>query len=71
MTIDDYTFHDKKTTFCKNTLDAMPDALLILCARKLQVHFHGLKQDKPNVEMLRQRVLAKFQLNSTHHGPIS
>jgi hypothetical protein len=51
--------------FCKATIDAMPDALLITGARKMPDFFKGLKQDKPNVETLRQRVQAKLQLKST------
>jgi hypothetical protein len=65
MTLDDYTLDEDMQAFCKATIDAMPDALLITGARKMPDLFKGLKQDKPNVETLRQRVQAKLQLKST------
>jgi hypothetical protein len=64
MTLDDYPLDDDMQAFCKAAIDAMPDALLITGARKMQDLLKGLKQDKPNVDMLRQRVHAKLQLKS-------
>ncbi|PUE55691.1 NYN domain-containing protein [Limnohabitans parvus] len=64
MIVDDHTLDDEMLTFYKNAVDAMPDALLITSARKMPELLNGLKQDKPNVEQLRQRVTAKLQLKS-------
>jgi hypothetical protein len=64
MTLDDYPLDEDMQAFCKDAIDAMPDALLITGARKMPDLLKGLKQDKPNVEMLRQRVQAKLQLKS-------
>jgi hypothetical protein len=64
MTLDDYPLDEDMLAFCKAAIDAMPDALLITGARKIQDLLKGLKQDKPNVEMLRQRVQAKLQLKT-------
>eukprot|EP01032_Pedospumella_encystans_P013908 gene13908-15993_t len=64
MTLDDYPLDEDMQAFCKAAIDAMPDALLITGARKMPDLLKGLKQDKPNVEMLRQRVQAKLQLKS-------
>ena len=64
MIIDNYTLNDEIVLFLQTCVDAMPDAELVLCARKLPEILHGLKQDKPNVAMVRQRVLAKLQLKS-------
>jgi hypothetical protein len=50
--------------FCKAAIEDMPDALLVSGARKMPDLFKGLKQDKPNTDLLRQRVLAKLQLKS-------
>ena len=65
MTLDDYPLDDEMLAFCKAAIDAMPDALLVSGARKMPDLLKGLKQDKPHVEMLRQRVLAKLELKST------
>ena len=64
MTLDDYPLDDEMLAFCKAAIDAMPDALLVSGARKMPDLLKGLKQDKPHVEMLRQRVLAKLELKS-------
>lgn len=64
MIVDDHTLDDEMLTFYKNAVDAMPDALLITSARKMPELLNGLKQDKPNVDQLRQRVTAKLQLKS-------
>lgn len=64
MIVDDHTLDDEMLTFYKNAVDAMPDALLITSARKMPELLNGLKQDKPNVDQLRQRVMAKLQLKS-------
>ena len=64
MTLDDYPLDDDMLAFCKAAIDAMPDALLITGARKMPDLLKGLKQDKPNTEMLRQRVQAKLQLKT-------
>ncbi|PUE48983.1 hypothetical protein B9Z47_05560 [Limnohabitans sp. 2KL-1] len=64
MIVDDHTLDDEMLTFYKNAVDAMPDGLLIMSARKMPELLNGLKQDKPNVEQLRQRVTAKLQLKS-------
>jgi hypothetical protein len=64
MIVDDHTLDDEMLTFYKNAVDAMPDGLLITSARKMPELLNGLKQDKPNVEQLRQRVTAKLQLKT-------
>lgn len=64
MIVDDHTLDDEMLTFYKNAVHAMPDVLLITSARKMPELLNGLKQDKPNVEQLRQRVTAKLQLKS-------
>lgn len=64
MIVDDHTLDDEMLTFYKNAVDAMPDSLLITSARKMPELLNGLKQDKPNVDQLRQRVTAKLQLKS-------
>jgi hypothetical protein len=64
MTLDDYPLDEEMLAFCKAAIENMPDALLVSGARKMPDLFKGLKQDKPNVEMLRQRVLAKLQLKT-------
>jgi hypothetical protein len=50
--------------FCKAAIEDMPDSLLVNGARKMPDLFKGLKQDKPNIDLLLQRVLAKLQLKS-------
>jgi hypothetical protein len=64
MTLDEYPLDDEMLAFCKAAVDAMPDALLVSGARHMPDLLKGLKQDKPNVELLRQRVQAKLQLKS-------
>jgi hypothetical protein len=64
MTLDDYPLDHEMLAFCKAAIEDMPDALLVSGARKMPDLFKGLKQDKPNTDLLRQRVLAKLQLKS-------
>jgi hypothetical protein len=64
MTLDDYPLDHEMRAFCKAAIEDMPDALLVSGARKMPDLFKGLKQDKPNTDLLRQRVLAKLQLKS-------
>lgn len=64
MILDEYALSDEMLAFCKAAIEDMPDALLVSGARKMPDLFKGLKQDKPNIEMLQQRVLAKLQLKS-------
>jgi len=64
MTLDDYPLDDEMLAFCMAAIGVMPDALLVNGARKMPDLFKGLKQDKPNTDLLRQRVLAKLQLKS-------
>ena len=64
MTIDDFTLDEDMLALYKSAIDAMPDAHLIGGARKMPDLLKGLKQDKPNVELLRLRVQAKLQLKS-------
>jgi hypothetical protein len=64
MTLDDYPLEHEMLAFCKAAIEDMPDALLVSGARKMPDLFKGLKQDKPNTDLLRQRVLAKLQLKS-------
>lgn len=64
MTLDDYPLDDEMQAFCKAAIDAMPDNLLISGARLMPDLLKGLRQDKPNVEMLRQRVQAKLKLKT-------
>ena len=64
MILDEYPLSDEMLAFCKSAIEDMPDALLVNGARKMPDLFKGLKQDKPSIEMLQQRVLAKLQLKS-------
>jgi hypothetical protein len=64
VTLDDHPLSDEMLNFCKAAIEAMPDALLVSGARKMPDLFNGLKQDKPNIELLRHRVLAKLELKS-------
>ena len=64
MILDEYPLSDEMLAFCKAAIVDMPEALLVSGARKMPDSFKGLKQDKPNIEMLRQRVLVKLQLKT-------
>jgi hypothetical protein len=64
MTLDEYPLSDEMLAFCKASIESMPEALLVSGARKMPDLLKGLKQDKPNIDLLRQRVLAKLQLKS-------
>jgi hypothetical protein len=64
MTLDEYPLSDEMLAFCKASIEGMPEALLVSGARKMPDLLKGLKQDKPNIEQLLQRVLAKLQLKS-------
>lgn len=48
----------------KSAVHAMPDSSLVAAAKKMPELMQGLKQDKPNTDLLRQRVLAKMQLKT-------
>ena len=48
----------------KDALFAMPDSELVVGAKKMPDLLQGLKQDKPNTDLLRQRVLARMQLKT-------
>jgi hypothetical protein len=64
MILDEYPLSEEMLAFCKAAIEDMPEALLVSGARKLPDLFKGLKQDKPNIDLLLQRVLAKLQLKS-------
>jgi hypothetical protein len=64
MNLDEYPLSDEMLAFCKASIEGMPEALLVSGARKMPDLFKGLKQDKPNIDLLLQRVLAKLQLKS-------
>jgi hypothetical protein len=64
MIIDDHTLDEEMMAFCINAINAMPDADLVIGARKVPDLLKGLKQDKPNVDQVRQRVQAKLLLKS-------
>jgi hypothetical protein len=64
MNINDYALDAEMIEFCKSAIENMPDEDLVSGARKLPELMKGLKQDKPNVDQLRQRVQAKLQLKS-------
>ena len=64
MIINDYALDAEMIEFCKSAIGNMPDEDLVSGARKLPELLKGLKQDKPNVDQLRQRVQAKLQLKS-------
>lgn len=64
MTLDDYPLDAEMQAFYKAAIDAMPDALLVSGARNMPDLLKGLKQDKPNIDLLRQRVQAKLQLKT-------
>jgi hypothetical protein len=64
MTLDDYPLDDDMLAFCKAAIEDMPDALLVSGARKMPELFKGLRQDKPNTDLLRQMVQAKLQLKT-------
>lgn len=48
----------------KSAVHAMPDTRLVEAAKKMPELMQGLRQDKPNTDLLRQRVLAKMQLKT-------
>lgn len=64
MIIFDYSICDDMQSLCKAAIDNMPGDLLVSGARKMPDVLKGLKQDKPNIALVRQRVLAKLQLKS-------
>ncbi len=64
MIINDHVLDAEMIGFCKSAISNMPDEVLVSGARKLPELLKGLKQDKPNVDQLRQRVQAKLQLKS-------
>jgi hypothetical protein len=65
MTLNEDPLSDEMLAFCKAAIEDMPDALLVSGARKIPELFKGLRQDKPNTDLLRQLVQAKLQLKST------
>ena len=50
--------------YLKTAVQAMPESELVAGAKKMPELMQGLKQDKPNTDLLRQRVLAKMQLKT-------
>ena len=64
MILDEYPLSDEMLSFCKASIESMPEALLVSGARKMPDLLKGLKQDKPNIDLLLQRALAKLQLKS-------
>ncbi|PUE48831.1 hypothetical protein B9Z47_04680 [Limnohabitans sp. 2KL-1] len=50
--------------YLKSAVQAMPEGDLVAGAKKMPELMQGLKQDKPNTDLLRQRVLAKMQLKT-------
>ncbi len=64
MNLDDYSLDEDMLSFCRAAIEDMPDALLVNGARRMPDLLKGLKQDKPNIDLLRQRVLAKLQFKS-------
>lgn len=50
--------------YLKSAVQAMPDSDLVACAKKMPELMQGLRQDKPNADLLRQRVLGKMQLKT-------
>lgn len=64
MILDECPLTDEMLAFCKAAIEGMPDALLVSGARKMPDLFKGLKQDRPNKDLLLQRILAKLQLKS-------
>ena len=64
MTIDLNVAGADVLAYYKNSVEAMSDLELISGSRKMPDLMRGLKQDRPNVEQLRERVLAKLQLKT-------
>lgn len=64
MIVNNHVFDAEMMAFCKSAINSMPESDLVNDARKLPDLLKGLKQDKPNIDLLRQRVLVTLQLKS-------
>jgi hypothetical protein len=64
MQIDLHAIDPELINYFKESVSTMPDSELVIRARGLKELLQGLKQDKPNIDLLKQRVLAKMQLKN-------
>lgn len=64
MQIDLQALKPELLSYFRDSVTSMPDSELIVSAKLYKELFNGLKQDKPNVDLLKQRVLAKMQLKN-------
>ena len=64
MQIDLHAIDPELINYFKESVSTMPESELVVRARGLKELLQGLKQDKPNIDLLKQRVLAKMQLKN-------
>ena len=64
MQIDLKALKPELLNYYRDSVTSMPESELIASAKLYKELFNGLKQDKPNVDLLRQRVLAKMHLKN-------
>jgi len=62
MSIDLHALDPEAFEYFVQSVDNMPEALLIERAKPMKDLFQGLRQDKPNINELRQRAIAKMKL---------
>lgn len=64
MQIDLHAIDPDLINYFKESVSTMPESEIVIRARGLKELLQGLKQDKPNTDLLKQRVLAKMQLKN-------
>ena len=64
MQIDLHAIDPEILNYFKDSVSTMSESELVIRARGLKELLQGLKQDKPNIDLLKQRVLAKMQLKN-------
>ena len=64
MQIDLHALNAELLTYLKESVNSMPDSELIARARPMKELLKGLKQDKPNVDSIKERVLGKMLLKN-------
>ena len=64
MQIDLHAIDPELLNYYKDSVSMMSESELVIRARGLKELIQGLKQDKPNIDLLKQRILAKMQLKN-------
>jgi hypothetical protein len=64
MQIDLHAIDPELLNYFKDSVSTMSESELVIRTRGLKELIQGLKQDKPNIDLLKQRVLAKMQLKN-------